>query len=224
MSYTLRAKSRTEKGRKTQILRSQGQIPAVVYGADTEPTSITIDRHTFSKVYKEAGESMIVELKIDEKNSLHVLIQDRQMDPILSVVNHVDFRSIDMTQEIEADVDLEFVGEPMAVKGLGGTLITSRDYVSVRCLPNKLVRVIQVDLNKLTTFDEVIRVSDLLVPEGMALLDDADASIAIVEPPRSDAEMAALDSAVEENITSVEVAGKKEETVLDAGEEAIQSS
>ncbi len=220
MSYTLNAHSRTEKGRKTQMLRAQGSVPAVVYGSETEPVSIAVDRNAFVKVYKDAGESMIVELKIDEKNPLHVLIQEMQTDPILGDVTHVDFRSVNMKEEIEADVDLEFVGEPMAVKGLGGTLVTSRDYVTVRCLPNKLIRSIQVDLTKLATFDDVIRVSDLSLPEGVTVLDDVEASIAIVEAPRSEEELAALDSAVEEDVAAVEVAGKKEEEEGEASAES----
>lgn len=225
MSYTLSAQSRTEKGRKTQVLRAQGQVPAIVYGSETEPTSIAIDRNTFLKVYKQAGESMIVELKIDDKNPLHVLIQDMQIDPIANDVTHIDFRSIDMKEEIETDVDLEFVGEPMAVKALGGTLVTSLDYVTVRCLPNKLIRTIKVDLTKLATFDDVIRVSDLELPEGVVVLDDLESSIAIVEAPRSEEELAALEGAVEEDVTAVEVAGKKEEGEGEAtGETEAQSS
>lgn len=211
MSHTINAQSRTEKGRKTNNLRSQGQVPAIVYGSETEPISITIDRNAFLKVFKDAGESMIVELKIDDKQPLHVLIQDTQIEPVINTVSHVDFRSVSMTEEIETDVELTFVGEPMAVKGLGGTLVTSCDSVTVRCLPNKLVRSIEVDLSKLATFDDAIRISDLILPEGVVVLDDVENSIAIVEPPRSEEEMAALDGAVEENIDKVEVEKKKEE-------------
>lgn len=212
MSHTLLAQPRTEKGRKTNILRAEGKVPAIVYGSGTDPKSITIDRNAFLKVYKNAGESTVVELKVGEGSPLHVLIQDLQSDPVFDVVTHVDFRSIDMTKEIETDVDLEFVGESMAVKGMGGTLVTSRDCVTVRCLPSKLVRSISVDLSKLATFEDVIRVSDLTVPEGLSVLDEPEASIAIVEAPRSEEEMAALDSAVEENVEAVAVAGaeKKE--------------
>ncbi len=211
MLNTLSAKSRVEKGRKTNVLRSQDQVPAVVYGAETKPVSITINRNAFLKVFKGAGESMIVELNIDEQQPLHVLIQDIQIAPVLHTVHHVDFRSVNMKQEIETDVELEFVGEAMAVKGLGGTLITSCEVVTVRCLPNQLVRSIQVDLSKLATFDDVIRVSDLVLPEGVVVMDHGETSIAVVESPRSEEELAALDGAIEENVGAVEVEKKKEE-------------
>lgn len=211
MSHTLNAVFRTQKGRKTNELRAQGKIPAVVYGVGTEPRSIAIEHNALLKTYEQAGESTIVELKIDEKDPLHVLIQDLQSDPLLNRVSHVDFRSIDMNKEIEADVELEFVGEAPAVKTLGGTLVLSRDYVSVRCLPKDLIRTLKVDLSVLATFEDGIEIKDLDVPEGLVILDESTLSIAVVEAPRSEEEMAALDSAVEENVAGVEVAGKAPE-------------
>jgi len=211
--FIINAQTRTLKGKKTRQLREGGKVPAIVYGSATIPQNITIDRNAFIKMYGRAGESTIVELMIDEASSLHVLIQDYQIDPVTDDITHVDFRSIDMTKEIEATVDLEFVGESPAVKALGGTLVVSREYVEVRCLPTKLVRRLQVDLSKLVTFEDGIRVENLELPEGMVVIDEARLSIAVVMPPRSEAEMAALDSAIETDVSAVEVVGKKEEVV-----------
>ena len=227
--HILQAQQRILVGRKSRQLRATGEVPAIVYGSGIEPSSITINRNAFLKTYGKAGESSIVELVIGENKPLHVLIQDTQIDPLLNEVTHVDFRSIDMNKEIEAAVDLEVVGESPAVKALGGTLVLSRDYVTVRCLPAKLVRSLAVDISKLATFEDSIRVKDLVIPEGMIIIDQPTLSIAAVEAPRSEEEMAALDKAVEVDISTVEVAGKKEEeeaVVEEAGKagEAAQSS
>ncbi len=209
--HILNAQTRILVGRKTRQLRATGEVPAIVYGSGIEPSPITINRNAFLKTYGKAGESSIVELVIGENKPLHVLIQDTQIDPLLNEVTHVDFRSIDMNKEIEASVQLEVTGESPAVKALGGTLVLSRDYVTVRCLPIKLVRSLAVDISKLTTFEDSIRVKDLVIPEGMTILDQPTLSIAAVEAPRSEEEMAALDKAIEVDISTVEVAGKKEE-------------
>jgi len=227
--HILQAQQRILVGRKSRQLRATGEVPAIVYGSGIEPSSITINRNAFLKTYGKAGESSIVELVIGENKPLHVLIQDTQIDPLLNEVTHVDFRSIDMNKEIEAAVDLEVVGESPAVKALGGTLVLSRDYVTVRCLPAKLVRSLAVDISKLATFEDSIRVKDLVIPEGMIIIDQPTLSIAAVEAPRSEEEMAALDKAVEVDISTVEVAGKKEEeeaVVEEAGKagEAAQPS
>lgn len=215
---TLSAKARTEVGRKTNRLRAQGLVPAVVYGADTEPQAITIDRNQFAKMYKAAGESSIVELVIDEKNALHVLIHDYQTDPLRDEVTHVDFQSVDMKKEIEAEIQLKVVGEAAAVKALGGTLVMSLDEVKVKCLPSKLVRDIEVDISKLATFEDAIRLSDLVIPEGVVILDDLHLTVASVTAPRSEEEIKALSEAVVEDVTAVAVEKKKEDAA--EGEEA----
>ena len=209
--YILAAKDRTVMGRKTNVIRSEGQVPAVVYGAGLTPKNISLDRNAFIKAYESAGESSLIELKIDNQDALHVLIHELQQDPIADEVTHVDFRMVDMTKPIEAYVEFIFTGESPAVKGLGGTLVHSLDGVDIRCLPGKLLRNIFVDLTKIMTFEDVIRVSDLDIPEGIEVLEDANASIAVVTAPRSDAEMAALNDAVQENVEAVAVEKEKKE-------------
>ncbi|MBI5794521.1 50S ribosomal protein L25 [Candidatus Uhrbacteria bacterium] len=219
-NLTLEAQARTQKGRKTNTLRAQGLVPAVVYGADTQPQSIVIDRNQFAKMYKAAGESSIVELVIDGRNALHVLIHDYQTEPLRDEVTHVDFQSVDMKKEIEAEIQLKFVGESPAVKALGGTLMASLDEVKVRCLPSKLVRDIEVDISKLVTFEDVIRLSDLTIPEGVTIVDDLHLSVASVTAPRSEEELKALDEAVVEDVTAVAVEKKKEEEPVEGAQAA----
>lgn len=209
IEHTLEAKTRTEIGRKNYLVRGAGAVPAVVYGSQTQPQNITVDRNQFVKIYQAAGESSIVELKIDGKEALHVLIQDYQTDALRNEFTHIDFRSIDMNKEIETEVELEFIGESLAVKALGGTFIPSLETVEIRALPSKLVRSIKVDISSLATFDDSIRVSDLVVPEGVTILSDAELSVASVEAPRSEEEMKALDQAVEMDVSAVEVAKKE---------------
>ena len=209
MATTLLARKRIEKGRKTNPLRSQGTIPAVVYGAGISPQNISVGRIEFSKTFQEAGESSLVELSVDDGMPIHVLIQDLQTDPIRDEITHIDFRAVDMNKEIETEVELVFAGEAPAVKALGGTFINSQDKVRVRCLPARLVRSIVVDIGKLVTFDDVIRVSDLVVPDGIKIITLPTLSIASVEPPRSEEELKALDEAVVEDVSTIEVAKEK---------------
>lgn len=208
---TLEAKIRTISGRKTNSLRSEGVVPAIVYGVGTEPQKITVDRNQFVKTYKEAGESSVVELVIDGKTALHVLIQDLQLDPLRDEVIHADFRSIDMNKLIDAVVQLTYVGEALAVKALGGTFAPARDEVTVRCLPSKLVRNIEVDISVLKTFEDAIRVSDLPVMEGIIFVDDPQLTLAMVSAPRSEAEMDDLNKTVQMDVTAVAVDKKVKE-------------
>lgn len=205
---TLKAEARTEMGRKTNAIRAEGKVPAVLYGFGTEPTIITVDNVAFVKALAAAGESTIVDL--DVSGTVHpVLIADVQRNPLTTFVTHVDFRRVDMSKKIEAKIPLVLSGISSAVKDLGGTLIQSLEDLEVECLPNALVHDITVSITSLKTFEDVIRVSDLTIPSGMEVKTPVETAIASVQPPRSEAEMAALDAAVDADVSKVEVLKEK---------------
>ena len=197
--FTLTADVRETLGRKTDYLRAEGNVPAVVYGFDTEPVNLTLDRNAVEKMYGNAGESTVIDLQAGGKN-YNVLIQEIQRDALTGFIVHTDFRSIDMTKPVEATVSLTMDGEAPAVKGLGGTLIQSLEEVEVKALPSALVSEIIVDVSVLNTFDDVIRVSDLTAPEGIEFLTTATRTIATVQAPRTEEQMAALDEEIEATV------------------------
>jgi large subunit ribosomal protein L25 len=191
----LNATLRETRGRKNYTLREDGKIPAIVYGAGSEPKMIAVERNEFLHIYNTLGESSIFDLKIGEE-SLKVLIHDYQLDPMLNSVIHIDFRIIDMNKSMEADVELSFVGESPAVKALGGTLLKPRESVTVRCLPLNLPSELEVDLTKLVTFDDTFQVKDFNLPEGVEVLDDPDRTLAVVSAPRVEDEPETIAEAV----------------------------
>ncbi|MCR4312487.1 MAG: 50S ribosomal protein L25 [Candidatus Uhrbacteria bacterium] len=214
---TLNAVLRIIVGRKTDALRVEGKVPAIVYGFGIEPTSITVDRNEFIRVFSASGSSTVVDLMVD--GAKHpVLIGDVQRDPLTNFVTHIDFRRVDATRKIEAKIPLKLVGIPAAVKELGGTLLQSLEDLEVKSLPDALVSHIDVDVMKLATFEDVIRVSDLVVPEGIEVITDADMPIASVQAPRSEEEMAALDTAIEVDVSKVEVTTEKKEEATAEGD------
>ena len=117
---------------------------------------------------------------------------------------HIDFHQVRMDEEIEANIPLVFVGESPAVKSEGGILVKALDELGVSCLPAHLPHELSVDISVLATFDDQIRVSDIAVPAGVKVSDDPETVVALVERPRSDEEMAALDSKVESDVSKVE--------------------
>lgn len=214
---TLSALKREVTGRSTDALRAAGSVPAVMYGFGTEPTNITIDRNAFVKVYAQAGESTVVELTID--GVMHpVLIAEVQRHPLTDFFSHVDFRRVDPTRKIEANIRIVLVGESAAIKVGGGTLIQSLEELEVFALPDKLVSELEVDISALKTFDDVLHVSDIAIPEGIEVKVAGDTAIASVQAPRSEEELAALNEAVDFDVTKVEVLTEKKED--EAGEGA----
>ena len=127
------------KEEKLAVLRHQGFIPGVLYGPKTESAILKVDEKEFQKVYKEAGESSLIQLKSQEGNS-PVLIREIQKDPLRGRIIHVDFYQPRLDEEIEVSVPLVFEGEAPAQKDLGGTLLRNIQEVEVRALPQNLPR------------------------------------------------------------------------------------
>jgi large subunit ribosomal protein L25 len=225
MTITLEAKKREGKAEAT---REAGLIPAIVYGSDMESTSIAVPARVFSKVYEEAGESTIIDLVIDgEKEPIQVIIQDIQNDPLKNTPLHIDFKHIIAGQEMHAVIELEFVGETLAVKEQGGTLITGISSVNVKCLPSALVHYIQVDLSALQTFEDTILLSDIVVPTGVTITDNMDTLVAKVTEPKSAAELEAEDAVTAPapaiDTIAVEKKGKKEEVEGDGATKDVKA-
>lgn len=217
----LNAQFREVVGGKVKALRREGLIPAVLYGHGVEPKNIFVDYNPFQKVYQKAGESSLVDLKIDGKEPVKVLIQDVQKNSLSDRFIHIDFRQLKMTEKLETDIPLNFVGESKAVKEMSGILVKNTDTLAVKCLPTALVPQIDVDLSSLEDFESIIRASDIKIPEGMELMEDPETVVATVEEPRSEEELAKTEKPVEEDVESVKVEGEKRE---EAAEVEIPSS
>lgn len=203
-AFKLGVTSRTETGKALEALRAEGRVPAVLYGHGVEPRSLSINHLDFARALKTAGESSLIELAVDEQKPVNVLIHDVATHPLSGRFMHVDFYQVNMKEEIETDIALEFIGESPAVKALSGVLVRSLEEVKVKCLPSDLPHSLPVDLGKLATFEDVIKVKDIALPKGVEMLDDLETVVATVAAPRTEAEMAALDEKVEMDVTKVE--------------------
>jgi len=202
----LKSKIRTEVGteKKLNAFRKKGIIPAVVYGNKVKPRNLWVNYLDFKRVFEKAGENTVIELEIDEKEKVNTLIHDIQHDPLSNIFSHVDFFQIRMDEKIESNIPLEFLGESPAVKELGGILVKSLDEIKVSCLPGDLPSKIEVNISKIKTFEDHIKVKDLEISDKVKVLDEEDMVVALVTPPRTEEEMASLEEKVEEDVTKVE--------------------
>ncbi len=213
----LNAKIRKELGSKNNKIRKQGMIPAVLYGPKVENLNLMVDYNNFRKIYQKAGESTLIKLKLKNGKDLKdeervVLINDMVRDVMSDKITHIDFYQVRMDQEITVEVPLAFIGESEAVKSLDGVLVKSLQSVNISALPTDLIHEIEIDISGLKTFDDIIRIKDLKVPEKVKIEADLDEAVVSVAPPRSEEELEALEQTPEETIEEVEVEekGKKE--------------
>lgn len=199
-TLSLKASTRKEKRKQVAKLRKQGKIPAVLYGHKVNPESLTVDYSVFEKLFKQAGESTLVDLIVDEKKPVKVLIQDYQLDPITNQISHIDFYQIKMDEKLHAVVELKFINEAPAVKESNGILVTNTDSLEIECLPQDLVHEIEIDLSCLEKFDDAIHVKDIKMPEGITVLNVPDDVVILVQAPRTEKELEELEEKPVEEI------------------------
>jgi large subunit ribosomal protein L25 len=169
----LNAEERKEIGGAKKII-TLGYIPAVIYGPGAANQNIKVKKVEFEKVFHKAGESNLVDLIVDEKPLIKVLIKDLQKNPVKGIFSHVDFYQVDMKKKITTNIPLNFIGDSKVVKESGATLIKNFDEVEVECLPEDLVDHIDVDLAALINFEDAIRIKDLKVSAGIKIMRDAE--------------------------------------------------
>jgi len=225
-SISLTAKVRTKPGSALTSLRQAGRIPAVTYGHGLKPVALDLEAREFGKVLASAGSSTIVKLSIDGKET-NVVIHDVQHDPVSGEPRHVDLYQVRMDEKIEAEVPLKFIGTSRAVKDLGGILVKPTDALKVEALPADLPHEIVIDLSRLEELNAKLTLADLALPKAVrVLVDDANFTVASVEPPRSEEELAKLDEAVTEDVEAVEGVKKplEGEEVAAEGEEGKEGA
>lgn len=214
---SLKSKTREEIGKNLDSFRKNGMIPAIVYGHKSKPQALWVDYLDFKRVFEKSGESTIIELEIEGKEKVNALVHDLQVDPLSNNFTHIDFFQVRMDEKIETGISLEFVGESAAVRELGGILVKNLDEINVSCLPADLPSEIKVDISKIKTFDDHIKIKDLSVSDKVKILDEEETVVALVSPPRTEEELASLEEKVEEDVTKVE--GVVKETPAESKEE-----
>ncbi|MCH7492214.1 50S ribosomal protein L25 [Patescibacteria group bacterium] len=218
-THQLVATIRKEVGKAAESLRRSDKVPAVLYGHGIKNINLFVDYKSFESLYRKARGSSLIDLQIGGHKTVKVLIQEIQRDPVSDKFIHADFHQVKMTEKIIADINLVYIGESEAVKQKGGILVKGASLVKVETLPQDLIPEVEVDLSLLKTFDDIIRVKDLKFPPGITVKDRAEAVIVSIQPPRTEAEIEALEEKVEEAVADVEKSGEKEGGEEGEGEE-----
>lgn len=183
------AKREQVGSKKTSVLRSKGIVPGVLYGSglgQSKPELIQVNALELNKLLSEIEESSLVNVILGDK-TYPTLVKDIQKNPLKAEILSVDFFAPDLNEEVETPVALEFEGVSQSEKA-GNTLVRIHQEIEVKALPQDLPEHIIVDLSKLVTLDDVIRVSDLDLPKGVEALLDGDEMIAMTEAPQAEEE------------------------------------
>ena len=113
----LTAQKRTEFGNgPTRRLRRRGLVPGVVYQPGSPSMAFTLSERELRRAIAE-GRTGVIDLTVEGDHARPVLLKDWQLDPVRGDVLHVDFQEVDLTQEVEAPVQIVLVGSSVGVLG-----------------------------------------------------------------------------------------------------------
>lgn|SRR3989338_8545437 len=182
MTTVISAQPRSAIGKGLDELRSQSLIPGVIYGAGVETIPVAVKLADLERLFKSEDVGRLFSVSVEGGKTFPVLLKEVQRDTLTSIPIHVDFHGVRADQKITAEVRLHLEGVPPAIKNLGGTLVRNLDHLKVLCLPGDLITELSVDVSKLATFEDSIKVGDLQVPAALHVLDHADEVVAVVVP------------------------------------------
>src|SRR3990170_665949 len=184
MEATLHAEPRSEKGKgPARRLRAAGPVPATLYGAGVQATSIHVSALDLLHVFHAMGQaSVLVDLKLDGQEYL-TIAREIQRDLI-----HNGFMAVRRDEKITVNIELHEIGDSVGVHA-GGVVEHHLREVEVECLPANVPKRIEFDITSLKIGDS-LRVGDLTPPEGVEFLTDPDTMVlAVVEPAMMDTEL-----------------------------------
>ena len=204
--FLLHAKGRdvSGKGASRRLRRLAGEIPAIVYGGQKEPQSLTlVHKDVLKALENEAFYSNIITLTIDDKAE-EVVLKDLQRHPAKLLILHMDFLRVSKSTMITLKVPLRFVNEDICVgvKNQGGVISHTVSDLEVQCLPKNLPEFIEVDLATLE-LGATLHISDIVMPKGVE-------SVALNHGADHDLSVAAVNKSKSSETTSDEVSDDTE--------------
>ncbi|SEO92913.1 LSU ribosomal protein L25P [Amphibacillus marinus] len=181
MAVKLEAKPRNDlKKSNTRRLRKEGLIPAIVYGHEKEPKSVTVNSIDLLKTVRDEGRNAIISLEV-EGNSVDVMLHDYQVEPIMDKLIHADFYIVNMAQEMDVQVPLHLEGEAQGAKD-GGVLQQPLHELLVRAKPASIPEEIIINVTELNVGDSIM-VADLKEGKGYEIVEDPNTTIVTITAP-----------------------------------------
>jgi large subunit ribosomal protein L25 len=171
ITYQVGADSRHDQGKgASRRLRRAGKVPAVLYGGQGGPRSITLDhQQLLTLIDKEKFYSSIISVNVDAQPQ-PAIIRDVQMHPAKNAVVHVDLQRVVETEKLRIHLPIHFKGEAVApgVKTQGGIVSHLMQDVEISCLPADLPDFLELDLSAMN-LNETRLLGDVPLPAGVTI-------------------------------------------------------
>lgn len=203
---TLQVEPRELRGKEAaKRLRREGKLPAVVYGHNQPPVSLTVNERELGDLMRHGHAHGLLQLQGVEGES-NVIIKELQRHPVKNTVATVDFIRVSMNEELIVTVPIYVEGEPEDLRTGDALLVQSLHEISVAAKPANLPESIIADISGLVLNGPALTAAEITMPEGVRLVTDGEEAIAALNPPKK----ADLDEPVEEGAGEAEAAATSE--------------
>ncbi|SDF47932.1 LSU ribosomal protein L25P [Limimonas halophila] len=187
-THRLDAQLRTQAGKgAAKRDRKAGRVPAVVYGANKQPTMITVEPGDLDRELNTPGFfTRLYDIRVDGKKAKEMaVVRDMQRDPVTDRPIHLDFLRVAPSTQVTIEVPVHFSGHEQS-PGLerGGVLDVVRHEVEMLSRADSIPSHLDIDLSKFDVGDS-IHISHVDLPEGsQPSIQDRDFTIATISAPR----------------------------------------
>ena len=192
-------------------LRQAGQIPAVLYGPETESVLLSVNISDIERVLKTGRiGQVLINLVIPnngETSTKTVMVKELQIHPVSRNFLHIDFYEITMDRKIIVNVPVTTTGKSKGVE-IGGILQIIRRELEVQCLPLNVPKSIEIDITNLEIGDS-IHVADIPRQTDIEFLGDENFTVATVISPKIEEEVEPEEEEAEEVEEAIAEEGEK---------------
>ena len=175
----IEVKSRSAKGKNAlRAIRRAGSIPGVLYSEGTEAVAIEVDSQHFRRQVTGKAPSQLYKLKGDTEatNEDLTLIKDMQVEPLKSIIQHIDFCRVTAGTKISVTVPISLTGESVSIKNSGGIINQLVYETEVNCLPREIPSELQLDISSLEDGGS-LQLKDINLPGGVELISSPDIAV-----------------------------------------------
>ena len=183
-SNIINAEVREDVGKgASRRLRRQGKIPAVLYGGETAPATLTLEHDLIKHAAEtESFYSSILEIQVEDGRKQKVIIRDVHHHPYRPQIMHLDFQRVSAKEVLRMSVPIHYTGEEESEAGKSSGVIIQHlvTEIDIAALPADLPEYLEVDLSGLEDGD-VVMLTDIKPPEGVEIIalsgDEEDATM-----------------------------------------------
>lgn len=178
---TLNGSLRTGLGKAaTKAVRKSNLIPCVLYGGNELQHFTLAPLDLRELIY--SPEFKVVEITLD--GQVHkCILKSVQYHPVTESIMHIDFLRLIENHPIKIEVPISFEGVAQGLKA-GGKLIKKMRKVKVKTIPENLIDKIVLDTTSMG-LGQSQRIKDLMITDGIEILNNQNIPIATIDIPRA---------------------------------------